>query len=128
MSHLNQVSSSDKLIVLSILLLFSSSSSLRRGFSGSGFFFVSLTKLILNPPAMQTNPPINTPFTLISWESVTKKGAPMLPKFDIAYEMPVPVDLIEVGNDSVVIRLKRANEKVLNNLLTAIRAISRFEL
>ena len=54
---------------------------------------------MLKPPAMHTNPPIKTPLTPISSESVTKNGAAILPKLDIASETPVPVDLMEVGND-----------------------------
>ena len=59
----------------------------------------------------------------MSSESVTKNGAAMFPKFDIASETPVPVDLMEVGNDYVVIKLKRANENVLKSRLTPIKAI-----
>ena len=103
-------------------------SSSRRGFMGICFFFVSFTNSILIPPAMQTNPPINTPFTPISSAMVTKNGETIFPTLDIASETPVPVDLMEVGNDQVVIRLKRANPKVLNNLLMPINAISRLEL
>ena len=47
----------------------------------------------------------------------------MLPKLDIASDTPVPVDLIEVGNDSVVIRENRAKPKVLKSLLIAMSAI-----
>jgi hypothetical protein len=51
------------------------------------------------PPAMHTIPPIRTPFTPISLEKVTRKGAPILPKLEKASDIPVPVDLMEVGKD-----------------------------
>lgn len=54
---------------------------------------------MLSPPAIQMMPLINIPFTPISSPNVTKNGALMFPKLDIAYDIPVPVDRIEVGND-----------------------------
>jgi hypothetical protein len=54
---------------------------------------------------------------------VTKNGADIFPTLDIASEIPVPVDRIEVGNDYVVIRENRANPNVLNSLLMPINAI-----
>lgn len=48
-------------------------------------------------PIMQTTALMNTPLTPISLPRVTKNGALMLPTFDIAYEIPVPVDLMDVG-------------------------------
>lgn len=52
---------------------------------------------------------------------MTKKGAAMFPRFDMAYEIPVPVDLISVGKLYVVMRLNKAKPKVLNNLLNPIK-------
>ena len=79
---------------------------------------------MLKPPTMHTIPLINTPFNPSSSPRVTRNGALIFPKFDIAYETPVPVDLIEVGKDSVVIRENNANPKVLKSRLTAISAVS----
>lgn len=78
---------------------------------------------MLPPPAIHIHPPINTALTPSSPETVTKNGATIFPKLDIASEIPVPVDLMEVGKDSVVIRLKRAKPKVLKSLLNAIKII-----
>lgn len=52
---------------------------------------------IESPPARFKNPPMKIAFTPANNAIVTKKGAPMLPKFDIAYETPRPVERIEVG-------------------------------
>jgi|JI10StandDraft_1071094.scaffolds.fasta_scaffold780940_1 hypothetical protein len=78
---------------------------------------------MLNPPTIQIIPLISTPFTPISLPNVTINGALIFPKFEIAYDTPVPVDLIEVGKDYVVIKENNANANVLNNLLIPIRAI-----
>ena len=72
---------------------------------------------------MQTIPLMKTPFTPNSSPRVTKNGALIFPKLDIASEIPVPVDLIEVGKDSVVIKENRAKPKVLKSLLIAIRTV-----
>lgn len=77
---------------------------------------------------MHTMPLIRIPLTPISLPRVTMNGALMLPKFDIAYDTPVPVDRMEVGNDSVVISEKRAKAKVLKNRLSAIRISSNSDL
>jgi hypothetical protein len=74
-----------------------------------------------NAPIMHTIALINTPFTPISLPRVTKNGALILPRFDIASEIPVPVDLIEVGKLSVVIRENRVKAKVLQILLRPTR-------
>ena len=84
-------------------------------------FFVSFTSSMLTPPAIHTNPPKNTPFTPISPAPVTKNGAAILPKFDIASETPVPVDLISVGKDYVVIKENRAKLNVLKSRLKPIK-------
>ena len=83
---------------------------------------------MLKPPAIQTIPPKKIPFTPISLPNVTKNGAPMLPKFDIASDMPVPVERMEVGKDSVVVSENRAKPKVFKSLLNPIKAISKDEL
>jgi len=66
-------------------------------------------------------PPINTAFMFQNWAKVTKKGAPMLPKLDIAYVIPSPVDLMLVGKVSAEIKLKRENATELDNLLSPIK-------
>lgn len=48
---------------------------------------------------------------------MTKNGALILPKLDIASEIPVPVDLMEVGKLSVVINENSVKAKVLQILL-----------
>lgn len=83
---------------------------------------------MLSPPTMQTIPLMKTPLTPSSSPRVTKNGALIFPKLDIASEIPVPVDLIEVGNDSVVMRENKANPKVLKSLLIAIRTVSNSDL
>ena len=47
----------------------------------------------------------------------------MFPMFDNAYEIPIPVDLIEVGNDYVVIRPNNAKLNVFDILLNPINNI-----
>lgn len=54
---------------------------------------------------------------------VTKNGASILPTLDIAYEIPIPVDLISVGNVYEIIKEKKVNAKVLDSLLNPIRLI-----
>lgn len=46
---------------------------------------------------MHTIALMNTPLTPISSPKVTKNGALIFPTFDIASEMPVPVDRMAVG-------------------------------
>lgn len=55
-------------------------------------------------PARHTIPPTSIDWTLIFSAMVTMKGEAMLPRFDIAYTMPVPLVFMLGGNDSVVIR------------------------
>jgi len=45
----------------------------------------------------------------------------MFPKFDIASDTPVPVDLIEVGKLSVVINENNEKANVLKSLLKPIK-------
>lgn len=49
------------------------------------------------PPARLKNPPMNTAFMLEKFAKVTRKGAAMFPKLDIASETPNPVERMEVG-------------------------------
>lgn len=83
--------------------------------------FVSFTKLILIPPKIQRIPLRKIPFTPISSPSVTKNGAIILPKLDIASETPVPVDLIELGKLYVVIKENKAKPKLFNKRLKPIK-------
>lgn len=76
------------------------------------------------PPAKFKNPPTKTASNLSTWANLTKKGAPILPKLDIAYVMPKPVDLMVVGKVYEDISPKRANPTVLNNLLMPKKIIS----
>ena len=123
-SELSSLSSS----VTNVSRFISSSPSNNGFWSSFGLFcLVYFTSNILIPPARQTNPPKNTPFIPISPAPVTKNGAPILPKFDIASETPVPVDLISVGNDYVVINEKRAKPKVLKSRLNPKNMISMIE-
>lgn len=46
---------------------------------------------------MHINPPKNTALTPNDPANVTKNGAPIFPKFDIASDIPVPVDFMAVG-------------------------------
>lgn len=49
----------------------------------------------------------------------------MFPKFDIAYDTPVPVDLMEVGKLSVVISENNEKANVLKSLLKPINVSSK---
>jgi hypothetical protein len=57
---------------------------------------------------MHTKPPIKTALTLNYPAPVTKNGAAIFPRLDIASDIPVPVDFIYVGKLYVVIRLNKA--------------------
>jgi len=59
-----------------------------------GESLVYFTKVIERPPAIHTNPPKNTALRPNYPAPTTKNGAAIFPKFDIAYDIPVPVDLI----------------------------------
>ena len=83
-----------------------------------------MTSNIDAPPNKFKNPPINTALKFQKSERVTKNGAPMLPKLDIASVIPNPVDLIVVGKVYEEIRLNKANPTVLNNLLIPKKIIS----
>ena len=85
---------------------------------------VYFTSNIEAPPARFKKPPTKTALKFRKSERVTRKGAPMLPKFDIASVIPSPVDLIVVGKVYEEIRLKRANPTVLNSLLMPRKMIS----
>lgn len=78
---------------------------------------------MLNPPIMHTIPLIKTPLSPTSSPKVTRKGAAMFPRFDIASEIPVPVDLISVGNDYVVIKENKAKPNVFMSRLKATKTI-----
>ena len=54
-------------------------------------------------------------------QNVTRKGAAMFPKLDIASVMPSPVDLMLVGNVSAVIRLNKEKATVFESLLSPIK-------
>jgi len=62
--------------------------------TASLFFNVYFTIIIDAPPAIFKNPPMNIALYFNNWAIVTKKGAPIFPKLDIASDIPSPVDLI----------------------------------
>ena len=82
---------------------------------------VYLTKNIDSPPPTFKKPPATTALMCITCANVTRKGAAMFPKLDIASVMPSPVDLMLVGNVSAVIRLNKEKATVFESLLSPIK-------